>query len=148
MKIPLLPKGNGNLRLRLGLIITLSGFLVLLIGAVPGLFSLDQSEVVGFLQIAVFEAGLGFTCLGGYIVLIGLWNGVQKTIAADIGLRLIATGYMISVASGLADLLGFGSQPSAINAYFGPWQVRGVVLGEIVIAVGLLLLVPYRHHAR
>jgi hypothetical protein len=148
MKIPLLIKGNGNLRLRLGLFITLAGFLVLLIGTVPGLFGLDQSEVFGFLQIAVFEAGLGFICVGGYIVLNGLWNGEQKTIAADIGLRLIATGYTISVTSGLADLLGFGSQPSAITAYFGPWQVRGVVLGEIIIAVGLLLLVPYRHHAR
>ena len=80
-------------------------------------------------------------CLGGYLALAGLWNGYQKTIIADIGLRMVATGCVIAIGSGMADLLGFGTHITPRIAYFGEWQEGGVVLGEIVIAVGFLLLI-------
>jgi hypothetical protein len=144
----LLRNGNGRWRVRLGLIFTLFGFLVFLIGAEPDLFSLDRSPVMGYVQISVFLLGLGIICLGGYMALNGLWNGDPKSIAADIGLRLVATGYVIAIGSGLADLLGFGSHPSPILAYFGPWQMRGVLIGQAVIAIGFVLLIPYRRHSQ
>ncbi len=136
---------NGELRVRLGLILTLVGFVIFLLGADPGLFRLDRSPVTGFVQIAVFLIGLAIICLGGYICLNGLWNGDPKTIAADIGLRLVTTGYVIAVFSGMADVFGFGSQPLPQIPYFGIRQATGVMIGEAVIAVGFLLLVPPRH---
>jgi hypothetical protein len=137
-------KTNGRFRIRLGLGATILGFMIFLLGAEPGLFHLDRSPVVGFVQIATFLVGLGIICLGGYISLVALWNGGQKSIASDIGLRLVSTGYVISVACGMADVFGFGSQKFPTTPYFGFYQQLGVILGEVVIAVGMLLLVPYK----
>jgi hypothetical protein len=136
--------GNGRLRLRAGLTATVIGFVMFLIGAEPGLFGLDRSPVVGFVQIAVFLIGLGIICLGGYISLAALWNGAPKSILSDVGLRLVATGYVIAVATGMADVFGFGSHNFPKVPYFGPWQMVGVIIGEIVIAVGLFLLIPWK----
>ncbi len=136
------PTRNGHRNTRIGLIITVIGFIIFLMGASPELFGLDRSPVIGFVQITVFLIGLAVICMGGYIGLTSLWNGRARTIAADIGLRLVATGYVIAVASGMADVFGFGSQPWPQIPFFGCWQTRGIVLGEIVIAIGFLLLLP------
>ncbi|HJW91767.1 MAG TPA: hypothetical protein VJ436_14115 [Anaerolineales bacterium] len=134
---------NGRFRIRIGLAFTLIGFFIFLLGAEPGLFGMDRSPVIGFVQITVFLVGMAIICLGGIVLMNGLWNGIPKTIAADIGLRLVSTGYVIAVVSGMADVFGFGSQISPQIPYFGPWQMRGVILGEIVIALGFVLLIPY-----
>lgn len=138
------PSTNGHFRLRLGLIFTLIGFLIFILGSIPGLFGLDRSPVIGFVQIAVFLVGLGIICLGGYVVINNLWNGTPKTIKADIGLRLVSTGYVIAVVSGMADVFGFGSQVSPDIPYYGPWQQTGVLIGEAVIALGFILQIPLR----
>jgi len=131
-------------RVRLGLVLTLIGFVVFLIGAQPSFFGLDRSPVVGFVQIAVFLVGLGVMCLGGYLSLMALWKDQQPTIAADIGLRMVATGYLIAVFAGMADVFGVGSHPLPGVPFFGEWQARGVQLGQAVIVIGFLLLIPYR----
>lgn len=137
-------KGNGGRRVRVGLGITIIGFIIFIIGAEPGLFGLDRSPVVGFVQIAVFLVGLGIICLGGYICLAALWNSGLKSIASDIGLRMVATGYVIAVGSGMADIFGFGSHGFPKIPRFGSWQMTGVLIGEIVIAIGLLMLIPFK----
>jgi hypothetical protein len=100
--------------------------------------------VVGFVQIATFLVGLGIICLGGYISLAALWNGGQKSIISDIGLRLVSTGYVISVACGMADVFGFGSNNFPKIPVFGIYQQIGFILGEVVIGVGLFMLIPYK----
>jgi hypothetical protein len=142
--IPLLPVRPAR-RIRMGLLATLFGFLIFLIGARPSLFVLDRSPVVGFVQIAVFLVGLALICLGGYTAVIGLWHNRQRSIAADIGTRLVATGYVITVFTGMADIFGFGSQHLPRVPYFGPLQAIGVQIGQLVIAIGFLLMMPYRH---
>lgn len=136
---------NNHLRLRLGLILTLLGYLVFLLGISPGWFGVDRSPVTGFVQIAVFLIGLAMISIGGYISLNVLWNGEEKTIAADIGLRLVSTGYVIAVASGMADVFGFGNHTFPTIPYFGPVQALGVMIGQALIAIGFLLLIPYHH---
>ncbi len=130
-------------RLRLGLMVSVVGFLVFVLGADPGLYGLDRSPPVGFVQIAVFLIGLAIICVGGYITLMTLWEGRERSIAADIGLRLVSTGYVIAVASGMADIFGFGTQPLPAIPYFGPWQETGVLIGEAVIGLGFLLMLPF-----
>jgi hypothetical protein len=130
-------------RVRLGLILTLTGFFVFIIGTKPSWFGWDNSPVVGFIQIAVFIIGLGIICLGGYIGLLALWKGTTRTIAADIGMRLVATGYVISVFAGMADVFGMGTQEMGEAPFFGPLQSRGVFIGQIVVAVGFLLMIPF-----
>ena len=131
-------------RLRAGLVTTLFGLFAFTVGAKPDWFSWDRSPVVGFVQLAVFLSGLGLICLGGAIGLLAVWNGRGRTIVADIGLRLVSTGYVISVFAGMADVFGMGSQPLPGVPYFGPWQATGVLIGEVLIAIGFLMLIPYR----
>lgn len=135
--------GLSHLRIRLGLVITILGLVIYVLGADPGMFRLDRSPVTGFVQIAVFLVGLAVMCIGGYITLNALWNGSQKSIAADIGLRLVSTGYVIAVASGMADIFGLGNHPFPNIPYFGPWQAIGVIIGEAIIAVGFFMIIPY-----
>jgi len=141
---PTVRKTNGRFRIRIGFGVTILGFIIYLLGAEPGIFLLDRSPVVGFVQIATFLVGLGFICLGGYISLAALWNGGQKSIASDIGLRLVGTGYVIAVACGMADVFGFGSNNYPQIPIFGIYQIIGVIIGEVVIAAGLVMLVPFK----
>lgn len=136
--------GSGRRRPIAGMAIAVFGFFVFILGTSPELFGLDRSPPVGFVQITVFLIGLVIICIGGSYTLLSLWTGKKRTIAADIGLRLIATGYVFAVASGMADVFGFGSQPWPAIPSFGRWQSRGVLAGEIIIAIGFLLLLPPR----
>jgi hypothetical protein len=135
---------NYQQRVRTGLTVTVLGFLIFVLGAAPQVYGLDRSPVIGFVQIAVFLVGLALICTGGYISLAALWNGQEKSILADFGLRLVATGYVIAVTTGMADIFGLGTQPLPGIPLFGPWQERGVLIGMAVIAAGFVLLVPYR----
>jgi hypothetical protein len=140
------PAANGHFRIRLGMILMLFGFVVFLIGAVPDLFGLDRSPVIGFVQIAVFLIGLAIICVGGYICMTGLWNNHSKTILADIGIRLVSTGFLIAVVSGMADVFGFGTQLSPEIPYYGPWQAFGVLFGQALIILGFILQIPFGVH--
>jgi hypothetical protein len=131
------------LRVRVGLLVSLFGLLIFLIGARPSLFGLDRSPVVGFVQISVFLVGLAIICIGGYIGLMSFWRNGDRTIAADIGSRLVATGYVVAVFSGMADVFGFGTQVPPQVPIFGPWQDTGVQIGEVLITIGFLLLIPF-----
>jgi hypothetical protein len=131
---------NGPRRVRSGLTLVMAGFGLFMLGMEPGVLGLDRSPVVGFVQLAVFLIGLGIICLGGYMVYSPYWANVERSIAADIGLRLVATGYVIAVTSGMADVFGFGSQPWPEIPSFGDLQAAGVILGEAVIIIGFLLV--------
>lgn len=140
---------NGSisyLRVRFSLISVTLGLLIFAVGAKPNWFGWDRSPVVGFIQIAVFLVGLALMCLGGFVGLSALWGQEQRSIIADIGLRLVGTGYVISVFTGLADVFGMGSQPLPDVPYFGPWQAGGVLIGQLVIALGFLMVIPYHFY--
>jgi len=132
------------LRIRFSLITVSMGSFIFAVGAKPNWFGWDRSPVVGFIQIAVFLLGLALICMGGYVGLSALWGNEQRSILADIGSRLVGTGYVIAVFTGMADIFGLGSQPLPNVPYFGPWQAGGVLIGQAVIALGLLMIIPYR----
>jgi len=138
---------NGRIprdRVYFGLIVAAIGFIVFIAGAKPEWLGQDRSPVVGFVQITVFLVGLAFICLGGYIGLAALWAGKEKSIPADIGLRLIGTGYVIAVFTGMADIFGMTIADTPKIPYFGPWQAAGVQIGMGLIALGMILIVPPR----
>lgn len=130
-------------RIRLGLVMAVLGYFIFLLGARPSLFGLDRSRVIGFVQISVFLVGLGLISLGSYLTLNAMWPNGKKTIAADIGLRLISTGYVVSIFTAMADLFGLGSHRLP-DVFFGPLQARGMELGMATIAIGFLLLIRYK----
>ncbi|HBG74413.1 MAG: hypothetical protein A2X25_13930 [Chloroflexi bacterium GWB2_49_20] len=135
-------------RIRFGLIVTLVGLFIFLVGARPAWFGWDRSVVVGFIQIAVFLVGLAIISLGGYISMMTFWSKGQRSIPADIGLRLVSMGYVITVFSGMADVFGMGTQTLPEVPFFGHLQSLGVQIGEATIAIGFLLMIPYhRSHS-
>jgi hypothetical protein len=131
-------------RVRVGLAMVVIGYLMFLLGARPSLFNLDRSRVIGFVQISVFLVGLGIIVMGSYLTLNAFWLNGKKTIAADLGSRVISTGYVICVFTAMADIFGLGSHRLP-NVFFGPLQARGVAIGMATIALGFLLLIRYRH---
>ncbi|MCX6080747.1 MAG: hypothetical protein NTW32_14565 [Chloroflexi bacterium] len=132
-------------RVRMGLLTNVVGLFILVFSAKPEWFGLDRSPVIGFVQITIFLIGLAFLCLGGYISLAALWGDEEKTITADIGIRLISTGYVIALFSGMADVFGMTVQQTAKQLFFGPWQEAGMEVGMLIIAAGVLMIIPYNH---
>lgn len=131
-------------RIRVGLTIMLGGYLIFLLGARPGLFGLDRSKVIGFVQITVFLIGLAVIALGSYHTLMSFWPKNRKSLLADFGSRVVSTGYVICVFTSLADVFGFGSHRLP-NVFFGPLQAIGVIIGMGLIAIGFLMLVRFNH---
>lgn len=127
-----------------GFITTLIGLFVFTMGAKPEWYNMDRSPIVGFVQIAVFLVGLAIICIGGYVGLIALWGDDERSIAADIGLRLVSTGYVLSVFTGMADVFGMGTQPLPEVPFFGPLQSVGMEIGQGLILFGFLLTIPHR----
>ncbi len=129
---------------QVGLISAVLGLALFILGAAPEWVGLDRSSVVGFVQIAVFLIGLGFITIGGFASLDTLRKGAPRSIAADIGIRLMSTGYVLAVFTGMADVFGFGSEhiPVAVP-YFGFLQTVGVLTGQILIGVGFILMIPF-----
>ncbi len=132
-------------RLQAGLWIVLLGLFVFTVGAKPAWFGWDRSPAVGFVQISVLLVGLGILCLGGYLTIDALWIGQERTITADIGMRLVATGYVIAVFAGMADVFGLGTQAGPEGPFFGPVQAGGIIIGQAVIALGFLMMLPFQH---
>jgi hypothetical protein len=141
-RIPPVPR----IQVRMGIGLVVLGLIIFIVGAKPEWLRLDRSPVIGFVQTTVFLIGLGIIAVGGYMGLNALWAGKEKSIAADIGMRLMATGYVVAVFAGMADVFGLGSHPLPEVPFFGPWQAIGVQLGEAIMVIGLAMLTPYHRH--
>ena len=136
-------------RVRFGLAVSFLGLLALILGAKPDWIGLDRNPtVVGFAQITVILIGLALMCIGGYVGLAALWGAEEKSIVADIGSRLVSTGYVIALFSGMADIFGMNIHQADKKPFFGPWQEAGMQIGMLIIIAGILMLIPYRHLTR
>lgn len=122
--------------------VTLLGLFIFTTGAKPEWYNIDRSPTVGFIQIAVFLIGLAIICVGGYIGINALWENSERSITADIGLRLVATGYVLAVFTAMADVFGMGTQPLPMVPFFGPLQALGMEIGQGVILFGFLIAIP------
>jgi hypothetical protein len=131
-------------RVQIGLMTAFVGLFLFALGARPNLFGLDRSPVMGFVQMTAFEIGLGMICLGGYFSLNALWKNKKPSIASEFGARFLATGYLISAFAGLADIIGMGSHHLPL-VFFGPLQSFGVLLGQGLSTIGMLMLIPFQN---
>lgn len=122
--------------------LVLLGLLLFLVGIEPDLVALDRSPVVGFVQIGVFLTGLALMLVGGYAAVRVIRNGRENSLRSDVGLRLIATGFVIAASASLADFLSIGSHRMPF-VYFGPLQTAGLILGIVVSLLGLGLYLPF-----
>jgi hypothetical protein len=123
--------------------IVLLGSFIFILGIHPGFFGLDRSPVVGFVQMGVWLTGLAVVLLGAYGAARIVRNGRKHSLRSEIGVRLVATGYVVALAASLADFLGIGSHPLP-RVYFGPIQVAGLMTGVVLSLTGLILYLPRR----
>lgn len=121
--------------------IVLIGLFIFMIGIYPNIIGMDRSPVVGFVQIGVWLLGLGILLLGSTMTVKVIRNGHPNSLRSEVGLRLIATGYVFAVAASFADFLGIGSHALPGISY-GPLQVTGLVLGVLVSLFGVILYWP------
>lgn len=131
-------------QIRSGFYTTLIGLFIFALGAKPEWFGADRSPVVGFVQIVFFLLGLAIICVGGYVGLNALWGDRERSIAGDIGFRLVATGYVLAFFTGMADLFGMGTQTLPNVPFFGPVQALGMEIGQGLILLGFLLAIRYK----
>lgn len=122
--------------------LVLLGFVVFIVGIQPDLIGMNRSPDVGFVQIYVWLTGLAILMIGAYLAVRVVRNGRPLSLRAEIGMRLIATGYVIAVAASFADFLGIGSHTLRRGLYFGEVQVLGLVIGVLTSMVGVLLYWP------
>lgn len=122
---------------------------LLIIGAILCLASLAADVVgldltPGFGILQMFLLLLGITCLTVAIFLY-LYSlrprDAPRSLQADIGIRLAATGLVLCYVAGLADLIRIGTHimPNFERPYVGPLQLGGFLLGIITIMMGLAL---------
>jgi hypothetical protein len=136
---------NNTVSRRAGLISTTVGLLLCLLGSVPQTIGMNNSVAIGFVQLGVLTLGLLLICIGGSLALSSLWPSYWRSIAADIGLRVAWSGWVLAAVAAMADVLGLGTRPlSSAFIFFGFWQARGVLLGEAMIFIGFLLMIPFQ----
>lgn len=123
-----------------GLVIV--GVIAFILGIDPGLIGMNITPGVGLAQMSLSMAGLALVLIGGYAAVRIVRNGRANNLRADIGVRLIATGYVFAVVASLADYLGIGTQRFP-NLYFGAVQVTGLVFGIAISLLGLILYWPW-----
>lgn len=134
---------NSDPRLYLTLTLAALGVAGFAIGARPDWLGLARTPEVGFLQIVFMVTGMGFFAMGSIFALRLLWQP-RRPLRVRLGARIAATGYVTVAAALMADILGMGSQTWPASAHFGPMQGYGVLMGEAIMALGLLLMAPYR----
>jgi len=117
------------------------GLLVFIVGINPDLIGMNRSRVIGFIQMGVWLSGLGAVLLGAFLTVRVVRNGRPMSLRAEVGTRLIATGYVISAAASLADFLAIGSHRLPW-VYLGPLQVAGLAGGVLLSLLGVLLYWP------
>ncbi len=121
--------------------LVLIGLLIFAIGVDPDLIGMNRSPIVGFVQIGVWLSGLALLLIAAYSTVRVVRNGRPNSLRADIGLRLIATGYVLAATASLADFIGLGSHRMP-RVHFGEVQVVGFALGVLTSLVGLVLYWP------
>ena len=103
----------------------------------------------GFGMVQMFQLLLGLTLLtiAGYLRIHSLRSrDAPRSLQADVGIRLGATGLVFAYVSGLSDLIGIGTHviPSFGRPFVGPLQLGGLLVGVIMITIGMLLYMTSR----
>jgi len=123
--------------------LVLIGLIIFAIGVQPDLIGMNRSPIVGFVQVGVWLTGLALLLISAAATVKVVRNGRPTSLRADIGTRLIATGYVIAAVASLADFISIGAHRMP-SPWFGQVQVIGLVTGVLASLLGLVLYWPRR----
>jgi hypothetical protein len=124
------------------LLLFLVGNVLTIVSLAAEILGLDLTPGFGIVQMFQLLLGITLLTVAGFLHSYRLRGpDTPRSLQADIGIRLAATGLVFAYVSGLADLMGIGThiEPQFERPYVGPLQLGGLVLGIVAIAAGMLL---------
>jgi hypothetical protein len=136
------PYSTDRLQRSLALVFFILGVGLCLIAVSLDYLGLDLTPGFGAIQMLQFLLGVSCLTLAGFLYLHTLRQpDAPKSLQADIGIRLGATGLVFMYVAGFADLVGIGTHvnPSFSRPFVGPLQLAGLFLGTVSIVSGMLL---------
>lgn len=117
--------------------------LLLVLGALLAQpLGLGRTPEFGALQMAALLGGATLLTIAVYLYLYSLRPAdAPRSLQADVGVRLSATGLVLAFTAGFADLFSIGThvQPEYVRPFVGPLQMAGLVLGLIAVLAGMIL---------
>lgn len=130
--------------MRRGLTLTffLLGTLLSALALLAEVLHLDFTPGFGVVQMAQLLMGISLLTLSAFAHMQSLRAAdAPRSLQADIGVRLAATGLVFAFVAGLADVIHIGTHvaPDFVRPYIGPLQLGGIILGIISIIIGMLL---------
>lgn len=132
----------GKVRRNLTLFLFLAGIVLGGLSLSAEFFGLDLTPGFGVVQMLQLLLGLTCLTLAAFLFLRDRRRrDAPRSLQADIGVRLAATGLVFSYVSGLSDLIGIGTHvtPNFDRPFVGPLQLAGIGLGILSILAGVFL---------
>ncbi|HET6447189.1 MAG TPA: hypothetical protein VFI27_21720 [candidate division Zixibacteria bacterium] len=129
------------------LVLAVIGIVLSLISLGAEILGLDLTPGFGIVQMFQLLLGLTLLTIAGYVRIHSLRSSdAPRSLQADIGIRLGATGLVFAYVSGISDLIGIGThvQPSFGRPFVGPLQLGGLLVGVLMITAGLILYMTSR----
>ena len=123
-------------------ILLLVGLLACSVALGAEVLGLDLTPGFGMVQMLQLLIGLTCLTLAGYLRIHSTRApDAPRSLQADIGVRLGATGLVFAYTLGWADLIGIGTHigPEFERPFVGPLQLGGLILGAIMITAGIIL---------
>lgn len=135
---------NKVLRVRRAVILGLLalGIFLVVAAVVAEFIGLGPTPGFGALQTLVFLLGITALTVAIYLYLRALRPpDAPRSLQAEIGIRLSATGLVLCYVSGFADLIRIGTHigPEFDRPFIGPLQLGGLLLGLLVLVAGMAL---------
>jgi hypothetical protein len=124
------------------LLLFLIGNVLTIVSLAAEILGLDLTPGFGMIQMFQLLLGITFLTFAGFLHIYRLRDpDTPRSLQADIGIRLAATGLVFAYVAGLSDLLGIGTHvnPRFERPFVGPLQLGGLVLGIVSITAGMLL---------
>jgi len=123
-------------------ILLLIGLLACGVALGAEVLGLDLTPGFGMVQMLQLLVGLTCLTLAGYLRIHSMRApNAPRSLQADIGVRLGATGLVFAYTLGWADLIGIGTHvgPEFERPFVGPLQLGGLILGALMISAGIIL---------
>lgn len=124
------------------LLLFLIGNVLVILSLAAEILGLDLTPGFGIVQMLQLLIGLSLLTLAGFLHMYSLRSpDTPRSLQADIGIRLAATGLVFTYVAGLADLMGIGTHvdPAFERPFVGPLQLGGLIVGIISITGGMIL---------
>ncbi|UCC53556.1 MAG: hypothetical protein JSV68_06205 [Anaerolineaceae bacterium] len=134
--------GTSRIRKNVTIVLALLGVLLITLAVIADTVRLDLTPGFGMVQMFALLSGLTLLTLSAFLYLHSLRPyDAPRSLQADIGIRLGATGLVFTYVTGMSDLIGIGTHvdPTFDRPFVGPLQLGGIILGVLMIIAGLIL---------